>query len=62
MIAADDGALDETLDQAADWATQSDNGEVSVYAGELASTRSLADAEALVIKVLSTCTGAGYEL
>ena len=62
LIAEDDGALDETLDQAADWATQSDNSEVSVYAGGLASTRGLADAEALVIDVLSTCTRAGYEL
>lgn len=62
LIAEDDGALDETLDQAADWATQSDNSEVSVYAGGLASTRGLADAEALVIDVLSTCTSAGYEL
>ena len=62
LIAADDGALHETLDQAADWATQSDNGEVSVYADDLASTRGLADAEALVVDVLSTCTSAGYEL
>ena len=62
LIAADDRALDETLDQAADWAAQSNNGEISVYAAELASRAGPADAEALVVTVLSTCTSAGYEL